>query len=348
MIWSTQELARLAVCKEDVIADKVFSHLDDPDNEDIWKEENFSLLLGLMGVAGVKKMSSASADKIWNMLNNNKVLDAYDKGILDDFNRRLMQQFNDERMRGWINLDNYTAGLKFRKTILVPLSKLSEKIKKDVDIFFPNPDKLIERFAFSGDMSRLKVYLENIKPIVNDESLFGIDVIFDKEQSLKKLSQAIAYMAIQITEAQKNYLWYYLFNAVNNGFQPQRIGIADNVLARLVAEPANKNESELDKTLLQSRNESIYEFVQTIETADDFYDETAAKIVQFNPDEVGIIVAKCLDFAELCAYPKGVMLALALINLKQIKSAVTLLVTLAGKGAATEACAYMHRLLPLA
>ena len=348
MIWSAQELARLAVCKDDVIADKVFSKLDDPDNQDIWQKENFSLLFGLLGVAGVKGISVSNAEKIWTMLNDNRVLDAYDKGVLDDFNRRLMQQYHDERMRGWINLDNYTAGLKFRKTILVPLAKLSDKIKSDVDATYPNPDKLIERFAQTGDMSRLKTYLENIKPIVNDEALFGIDVIFDKEQSLKKLAQAIAYSARALNESQKNYLWYYFFDALNKGFQPEKTEMTDQMLAKLVAEPSDENESELNVALWQSRNDSIYEFVQSVENADNFYEETAAKMVLFNPDGVEKTVAKCLDFAKLSAYPKGVVFALALVNLKQIRSAVTILLELAEKGVATEACAYMHRLLPLA
>jgi len=348
MIWSIQELARLAICKDDVIAEKVFSHLDEPDNQDIWKAENFSLLWGLLGTAGVKEITADSAEKIWEMLSNNKVLDAYDKGILDDFNRRLMQQYNDERMRGWINLDNYTVGLKFRKMILLPLTKLSDKIKNDVDIKYPNPDKLIEKFAALGDMTRLKTYLESIKPITNDEAAFGIDEIFDKEQSLKKLSKAITYTVRHLGESQKDYLWYYFIDAVNKGFDYQKIEITDKMLARLVADASAKSDSELNIALLQNRNDSICEFVQSVENADDFYEETAAKMVSFNPDGVGMAVTTCLDFAKVSDNPKGVVLALALVNLKQIKSAVTILMALAEKGVATEACAYMHRLLPLA
>lgn len=348
MIWSTQELARLAICKDDVIAEKVFSHLEEPDNQDIWQKENFSLLWGLLGTAGVKGISVTVADKIWLILNNNNILDAYDKVILDDFNKRLMQQYNDERMRGWINLDNYTAGLKFRKTILLPLAKLSDKIRNDVDAKYPNPDKLIEKFAALGDMTRLKTYLESIKPITNDETAFGIDEIFDKEQSLKKLSKAVTYTARQLGVSQKDYLWYYFFDAINKGFDYQKIEMTDRMLARLVAEASDKSDSELNIALLQNRNDSIYEFVQSVENADDFYEETAAKMVLFNPDGVGKAVATCLDFAKVSANPKGVVLALALVNLKQIKSAVTILMALAEKGVATEACAYMHRLLPLA
>lgn len=348
MIWSAQELARLAVCKDDVIADKVFSHLGEPDNQDIWQQENFSFLYGLLGVAGVKEIAPDVAEKIWKILNDNKVLDAYDKGVLDDFNRRLIQQYHDERMRGWINLDNYTAGLKFRKTILLPLAKLSDKIRTDMDTSYPNPDKLIERFATSGDMDRLKTYLENIKPIANDEAQFGIDAIFDKEQSLIKLSKAVVYIARQLGESQKDYLWYYFFDALNKGFLPENIGLSDQMVARMVAEPAGKGDSELNVALLQSRNDSISEFVATVENADDFYEETAAKIILFNPDGVESTVEKCLDFAKFSANPKGVVLALSLVNLKQIRSAVTILLALAEKGVVTEACAYMHRLLPLA
>ena len=348
MIWSTQELARLAVCKQDVIADKFFAHLDEPDNQDIWNEENFSLVYGLLGAAGVKDICADVAENIWIMLNNNKVLDAYDKGILDDFNHRLMSRYNDERMRGWINLDNYTAGLKFRKTILLPLCKLSDKIRADADASYPNPDKLIERFTGAGDMVRLKTYLENIKPVVYDEALFGADVIFDKAKNLCKLAKAVAYMRRPLSEDEKNYLWYYFFDACNKGFLAYDIGVEDNFLAKLVAAPVKEDCSELDKALLQNRNDNIKDFLQTLENNGNFYEETEAGLLLFNPLGAEASVAKCLDFIKKSAQPCGVVFALTLINLKQIRSAVTVLAALAEKGRVTEACAYMHRLLPLA
>ena len=348
MIWSQQELARLAVCKEDVIVDRVMKHLDEAANDEIWQPENFSFVWGLLGVVGTAGLSSYAAEKIWKSLNDNQVLDAFDKGILDDFNHRLMQKFQDERMRGWLNLDNFTAGIKFEKSILRPLAKINDKIKSDIDASFPNADALINRINRFGVDNRVRAYFENIKIITNDENAFGIDVIFDKEQSLIKLTQVIAHTKHVFTEQEKNFLWYYLLDSFHKGFNPQRVGLTDQVLARLIASPLGDNDSELDDTFLQTRNDNIYDFLQELESKDCFFEETAARIILFNPEQIMLMVEKCLDFAKRNSSPHGVVFALALVNLKQIKSAVKVLQTLAESGAATEACGFMHRLLPLA
>lgn len=348
MIWSEQELARLVICKENVIIERVIRHLDEPENQEIFELQNLSLLWGILGVVGVNGLSSKSAVKIWNWLNKNNILDAFDKGVLDDFNKRLIHQFTDERMRGWINLDNFTAGLKFEKTILRPLAKLDAGIKNDVDMNFPHFDALINRIHRYGIDDRLQNYLNNIKPITSDENLFNLDVIFDKEQFLLKLAKAITYTNYHFTEPEKNFLWYYFLDAVNKGFNALRIGITDRFLAQLVSAPIADDKSELDTELLQSRNDSISDFVQELEGKDCFFEETAAKIILFNPQQISQMMDRCLSFAKNSQHPNGVVFALALINLQQIKSAIIVLRTLAQFGVVTEACGFMHRLLPQA
>lgn len=346
MIWSEQELARLAICKEDVIIDRMIKHLAEPENQEIFASKYVSYLWGILGVIGTNGLSQNAAVKIWAWLDQNGILDAFDKGILDDFNKHLIHQCDDERMRGWINLDNFTAGLKFEKTILRPLAKLDDGIKNDIDVSFPNTDALINRIHRFGIDVRLQNYLANIKPIANDENLFSLDVIFDKEQCLLKLAKTIAYTNYSFSEPEKNFLWYYFLDAVNKGFQAERIGLSDKVLSRLVASPLGEDKSELDKELLQARNDSIYDFLQELANKDCFFEETAAKMILFNPEQIPQIMDKCLALAQNSQHPNGVVFALALINLQQIKSAVIVLQALAKFGVVSEACGFMHRLLP--
>ena len=89
MIWSKQELENLALGGAEVTRERVMKHLSAPENADIFAAENFSYLWGALGVAGAKGLDAATCRKIWQALCDNGAADAFDKGILGDYNRAL-------------------------------------------------------------------------------------------------------------------------------------------------------------------------------------------------------------------------------------------------------------------
>lgn len=97
-----------------------------------------------------------------------------------------------------------------------------------------------------------------------------------------------------------------------------------------------------------ARNAEIGEFAAGLEEETGFCEETAAKLVRHEPGKIRPLTERCLHLIETGAAPKGVVFALALLELNQVKSAVRILLELAKKGRATEMCGFLHRLLPKA
>ena len=56
------------------------------------------------------------------ILKENGVIEAFDKGVLGDFNLELIKKCTDARLRAWQNYDNFTADQRFKRLILM-LSK---------------------------------------------------------------------------------------------------------------------------------------------------------------------------------------------------------------------------------
>lgn len=79
MMWSKAELENLALGGAEVAAERVMKHLSRPENADIFAAENFSYLWGALGVAGLRGTDAAARRKIWQVLKENGVPDAFEK-----------------------------------------------------------------------------------------------------------------------------------------------------------------------------------------------------------------------------------------------------------------------------
>ena len=153
MMWSKAELENLALGGAEVAAERVMKHLSRPENADIFAAENFSYLWGVLGVAGLRGTDAAARRKIWQVLKENGVPDAFEKGILGDFTRELAARHKDNRLRAWHGLDNFQAGIKFQKTILEKLAKYDKELEEDALPYCFDYKKLIAESLF-GTVTR--------------------------------------------------------------------------------------------------------------------------------------------------------------------------------------------------
>jgi len=346
MIWSEQELANMPLAGEKVAIEKVMKHLDDPGNSAIFTPENFSFLWGVLGLVGVVGASDDAKTLIWESLKQNGAVDAYDKGILGDFNHHLAEKCNDNRMRAWIKFDNYQAGEHFKKIILHELLKTNLSLEKEAISYCLDGNKLLSELSTIPMTPQVKVYLEQLRGIEVEDSAFGMGInAYEKEEMLRKLCDTIVYAKRHFLETEKDYLFFYLRQAVNSGFDAKRIGIDDRVLSRLMASREVVNLSELEVAPMLMRNAEIMEFAEPYEEKDGFYEETAARFVHLDKTRILAMLERCLALISSQRSPRGVLFALELLNLGQVKSSVQVLAELARKGQATEMTCFMHRLL---
>lgn len=347
MIWSEQELANMPVGGEKVAVERFMKHLDEPVNASIFKPENFSFLWGILGVAGLKGASEDAREEIWEALKQNGAVDAYDKGILGDFNHHLLARYKDNRLAAWRKLDNYDAGLKFRNVILHELLKTNEKLEKETAPYCLDVLKMISDLAKFELQPQLRAYLEQIRsrvPDVNDDVMMA--AAYEKETILRKLTDVLVYAKRNFSESEKEYFYFYLKEAIAGGFDAKTIGVDDRVLARLCATGNLDELAELDAYPLRARNADILSLAQKLEEHDDFFEKTAAQYILNEKRKIPELVERCLTLISVSDMPRGIYFALQLSNLKQTKSAFKILVELAKKGRATEAACFVHRLLP--
>lgn len=350
MIWSKQELENLAIGGAEPTRERVLKHLSAPENADIFTAENFSYLWGALGVGGVKGTDAAARRKIWQALGDNGVLDAFDKGILGDFNREMAANFKDSRLRAWKGLDNFQTGVKFQKTILEKLARGDEELAAAAAPLLFDYRQMAEQLDKHELDAKLKTYLERLRGLSAACGISGdaVRAVYEKTMILRKLCDVAAYTSRKLTEAEKDYLFRYLREAVIDGFAPKDIGLDDMVLARLMAGSVPEGASELEKAPLLSRNAEIEEFAAGLEEEQGFFEETAARYIRLDPGKTRELAQRCLKLIAAGKRPKGVIFALALLEMRQVKSAVQILLELAKRGQATEMAGFLHRLLPKA
>ena len=350
MIWSKQELENLAIGGAEPTRERVLKHLSAPENADIFTAENFSYLWGALGVGGVKGTDAAARRKIWQALGDNGVLDAFDKGILGDFNREMAANFKDSRLRAWKGLDNFQTGVKFQKTILEKLARGDEELAAAAAPLLFDYRQMAEQLDKHELDAKLKTYLERLRGLSAACGISGdaVRAVYEKTMILRKLCDVAAYTSRKLTEAEKDYLFRYLREAVIDGFAPKDIGLDDMVLARLMADSVPEGASELEKAPLLSRNAEIEEFAAGLEEEQGFLEETAARYIRLDPGKTRELTQRCLKLIAAGKRPKGVIFALALLEMRQVKSAVQILLELAKRGQATEMAGFLHRLLPKA
>ena len=350
MIWSKQELENLAIGGAEPTRERVLKHLSAPENADIFTAENFSYLWGALGVGGVKGTDAAARRKIWQALGDNGVLDAFDKGILGDFNREMAANFKDSRLRAWKGLDNFQTGVKFQKTILEKLARGDEELAAAAAPLLFDYRQMAEQLDKHELDAKLKTYLERLRGLSAACGISGdaVRAVYEKTMILRKLCDVAAYTSRKLTEAEKDYLFRYLREAVIDGFAPKDIGLDDMVLARLMTDSVPEGASELEKAPLLSRNAEIEEFAAGLEEEQGFFEETAARYIRLDPGKTRELTQRCLKLIAAGKRPKGVIFALALLEMRQVKSAVQILLELAKRGQATEMAGFLHRLLPKA
>ena len=350
MIWSKQELENLALGGAEVTRERVMKHLSAPENADIFAAENFSYLWGALGVAGAKGLDAATCRKIWQALCDNGAADAFDKGILGDYNRALAAKYKDNRMRAWQGLNNFQAGVKFRKSILEKLARRDEQLAAEAAPLLFDYRKMGERLNSHKLDAGLKNYLEEVRGLSASCGISGdaVRAVYEKIMILRTLCDVAAYTPRGLDEDEKDYLFRYLREAVLDGFALRDIGLDDMVLSKLMAGSAAADASELEREPLLSRNAEIEEFAAGFEETEGFFEEVAAQYVRADPGKAQELTARCLKLIEKGAHPCGVVFALALLELRQAKSAVKILLALAQKGRAIEMAGFLHRLLPQA
>lgn len=348
MLWNDAELQNLSGLGKEIVVERFMKNLAARENNDLFQKENFPYLWGLIGVAGVKGTSPLVRHKIWDALVRFGVIDAFDRGLLSDYNRRLAEHFNDGRLKAWKGLDNFQASVKFRKTVLDKLVKTDADLAQKVSPYCVDYKKMMEQLDKSELSDKLKAYLERFRGMgaACGVTTDAVAAVYEKTDVLRKLCDVAAYTHRKLTEKEKDYLFSYLFDAVNDGFSPKSIGLDDAVLAKLMADEALDGLSELEAEPLLARNAEIEDFAAKLEDEFGFYEETEAKFIKHEFGKIRPITERCLRCIQKDAEPKGVVFAMTLVELNQIKSAVQILLELAKKGKATELIGFLHRLLP--
>lgn len=348
MLWNETELQNVAALGKEIVVERFMKNLDVQENEDIFNKTNFPYLWGLIGVAGIKGTSPVVRHKIWNALVQFGVVQAFDKGELADYNRKMADCFADGRIKAWKGLDNFQASVKFRKTVLEKLVKTDADLMQQVSPYCVDYKKMMEQLNETELNDKLKSYLERFRGMgaACGVTPDAVAAVYEKTDVLRKLCDVAAYTHRKLTEKEKDYLFSYLFDAVNDGFSPKSIGLDDAVLAKLMADEALDGLSELEAEPLLARNAEIEDFATKFEDEYGFFDETEAKFIKHEFGKIKPLTERCLKFIQKDAEPKGVVFAMTLVELNQIKSAVQILLELAKKGRATELIGFLHRLLP--
>lgn len=348
MLWCDAEFQNLSALGKEIVVERFMKNLGARENLDLFQKDNFSYLWGLIGVAGIKGTSDVVRHKIWDALRQFGVVDAFDKGELADFNRRLAEQFPDGRLKAWKGLDNFQASVKFRKTVLDKLVKTDADLAQKVSPYCVDYKKMMEQLDETELSDKLKAYLERFRGMgaACGVTTDAVAAVYEKTDVLRKLCDVAAYTHRKLTEKEKDYLFRYFFDAVNDGFSPKSIGLDDAVLAKLMADEALDGLSELEAEPLLARNAEIEDFAAKFESQFGFYEETEAKFIKHEFGKIRSITERCLKRIQKDPEPKGVVFAMMLVELNQIKSAVQILLELAKKGRAIELIGFLHRLLP--
>ena len=347
MIWSDKELASLSVMSVNEVVERFMSRLGEAENQEIFEKDNFSYLWGALGVAGIKGIPHGLLDKVWKTLKENNVLEAFDKGVLGDFNLGLIKQYPDNRLRAWQNFDNFTADQKFKKLILMPIVAINRKYAQEVDMQAFNPIrvvKVLERYPMSD---AVKMMLKDMRGHGAACGISGTEVVehYEKEKVLKRLCDIIAFGKRKLHEDEKDFLFRFIHEAVVDGFEAHNIGIRDEVFVGLLADSEDlEGKSEIEISHLKERNAEIVDFAKEFDEELGFFEQSAAKLIRYNVAHIPEMMERCLKLMD-GDNPKGVVFALELVNLKQFKSAVKILIELAKKGKVTEAGLYIHRVL---
>lgn len=208
---------------------------------------------------------------------------------------------------------------------------------------FTDVESVVAGLDKQGVSPRLRACLEQLKAVRADDTA-NVDKIAVKERLLRKISDVIVASSRALPGNEKLF-WFKCFKAATeDGFSIERIGADDRFLARLVAGNEGTPLTEQEKVF----NREILRFATTFEEEKGFFEETAVRVIDVDSGYCNALIEECIILIKKQNNPNGVVFATALLNKKQVKSAVKILAALAEKGQATEMTGLMHRLLPQA
>ena len=198
--------------------------------------------------------------------------------------------------------------------------------------------KIADTLVKSGFSSKIDDFLQQLCRVtaVNDDAASDL---LTRELIFKKIIDAVVVARKPLTDEDKIRFFDYIKDALKLKLNPLSIGINDKTLSVLIAEDGNS------PTAAQ-HNSEILQLAQQLEENTAFFELTAAKYVQFDKEQAAKLTERCLELVKVGQNPKGVVYALALVNLEEVGMAMAILSALAEKGCATDMASFVHRLLP--
>ncbi len=348
MQWNEKEFIALINKGPKIIAKNIVPYLDNPENKDIFSLNNFAYLWAILGAVNLEGMTTSTHHKIWQVLKQTDVLDAHDKGMLPTFTQNIAKNNPNITQKYWLDLDNYGMRVKFSQEILWELLKNNEDLTKEVAPYCLDGVRLVESLVDRELIPQVESYLDQlrVKGASCGLSGAGIRETYEKEAVLRKVCSIVANLKRKLAFDEKEYLFNYFHEVYLDGFDATHIGLDDGMLSRLMVDEELDNVSELEAQKYLDHNWEIANFSKELDKIYGFCENTASKLIRHDTSHLTNMIERCMSRIEVDEKPRGVLFALELVNLNQMKTAVTILIELAKKGRATEMSCFLHRILP--
>jgi hypothetical protein len=348
MQWNEKEFLALINKGPKIIAKNIVPYLDNPENKDIFSLNNFAYLWAILGAVNLEGMTTSTHHKIWQVLKQTDVLDAHDKGMLPTFTQNIAKNNPNITQKYWLDLDNYGMRVKFSQEILWELLKNNEDLTKEVAPYCLDGVRLVESLVDRELIPQVESYLDQlrVKGASCGLSGAGIRETYEKEAVLRKVCSIVANLKRKLAFDEKEYLFNYFHEVYLDGFDATHIGLDDGMLSRLMVDEELDDVSEIEAQKYLDHNWEIANFSKELDNIYGFCENTASKLIRHDTSHLTNMIERCMSRIEVDEKPKGVLFALELVNLNQMKTAITILIELAKKGRATEMSCFLHRILP--
>lgn len=336
MICTEQEITGMILSAQVDKLEQVMKKLDHSWYDFVFKNEHFALLWSMIGMVGLKGASVPVREKIWRRLLENGAVRAFNNHFLKKFSMQLAENGNVP-LSVWTELDEAKCEIKFQQIILDELLETNVYLGNEIFSAGFNGQGLIDKLTEIPLNDAIEAYLVH---------LFNDDNSLEQNRILHQLTTVLVYANRSLSNRERKYFSYYFQELVKRGeIFYKKIGLDDRLWARLIAGGRISDLSETDQPVAQAHNQEIINFVRQFEEEEGFYDETAARWVEF--EQVHLLEAKerCLSLINQSNHPRGILLALAALNLEQVGVAAEILFHLAQKGCATEMIGFLHRIL---
>lgn len=348
MQWNEKELVNIINQGPKAILNNIIPYLDKKENEDIFLLDNFAYLWAILGAVNLEGMTLKTHYKIWQTLKKTNALDAHDKGMLSTFTQNVVKNNPKISQKYWLNLDKYDMRVKFCQEILWEILKNNEELTKEVAPYCLDGVRLVESLVDKGLIPQVKTYLNQLRTHGATCGISGAGVreTYEKEAVLRKVCSIVANLKRKLAFDEKEYLFNYFHEVYLDGFDATHIGLDDEMLSRLMVDEELDEVSEVEAQRYLDHNWEIANFSKELDEIYGFCENTASKLIRHDTSHLTNMIERCLSRLAIDEKPKGVLFALELVNLNQMKTAVSILIELAKKGRATEMTYFLHRILP--